>query len=387
MEDSGKKIYRSVEQTVVCIYSILNYLNGLFLFMQYPKIAVIIINWNGKHLLEECLDSVESQDYENYKVVFVDNGSADDSVKFVKESFPNIIIIELKANTGFAKANNVGIKKAFEDKEVKYIALLNNDAVVDRSWLSEMVRVVRLESQAGSIAPVIKKFYIRDEFDSVGIQMKIEGGGNNLHANEKDTGQCAEVKEVFGCTGCACLYLRDMLNDVVYENDYFDSDFFAYCEDVDLSWRARLRGWKCFTAPNAIVYHKGSETFQVYSYVKAYHSHRNRLFVMLKDYPFLYLLKGMAVFLISYLLYFKSIIKNKGYSARTKEKIGCLNMAKLVTMGWISFFSFLAIMLKKRSVIQKNKKTLWKLFFLLETLFFYYTRHYEHQPILQFSLQ
>jgi len=100
--------------------------------MKQPKIAVIIINWNGKHLLEECLSSVENQNYNNYRIIFIDNGSKDKSVKFVGEKFPDVKIISLDKNTGFAKANNIGMHKAFEDSEVEYVAILNNDAMVEK---------------------------------------------------------------------------------------------------------------------------------------------------------------------------------------------------------------------------------------------------------------
>ncbi|MEA1937284.1 MAG: glycosyltransferase family 2 protein, partial [Patescibacteria group bacterium] len=220
--------------------------------MNQPKVAVIIINWNGKYLLEECLNSVENQDYNNYKIVFVDNGSEDGSVEFVKEKFPKIEIISLDKNTGFAKGNNIGIHKAFEDSEVEYIALLNNDAMTERSWLSEMVRIIRQDDKIGSVAPKILKHWRRDEIDSIGIKIRFNGGGVNIGANEKDKKQYDNIEEVFGTTGCSCLYKRKMLEDIVMDNNnYFDNDFFAFCEDVDLAWRARLRGWKSFTSPES----------------------------------------------------------------------------------------------------------------------------------------
>jgi len=324
--------------------------------MTQPKVAVIIINWNGIRLLDECLNSIEGQDYGMFKIIFVDNGSTDGSIEFVRSEYLDVEIIALDKNTGFAKANNIGIEKALEDNEVRYVALLNNDAIADKRWLSEMVRTASFEGKAGSIAPVIKKYHIRDEFDSVGMQIRIEGGGNNEHANEKDIGQCAQVKEVFGCTGCACLYSREMLNDIAYNHEYFDSDFFAYCEDVDLSWRARLLGWKCFISPNAIVYHKGSETFQVYSYVKAYYSHRNRLYVITKNFPQKLLVIGLYRFMLNYLRSMESITSNKGYSARTREKVGTLNLLILIVKGWMDFLYHLPETLRKRRFIQRRRE-------------------------------
>jgi GT2 family glycosyltransferase len=235
------------------------------------------------------------------------------------------------------------------------LALLNNDAVVEKNWLSEMVKVIKQDNRIGSVAPKILKYYKRDEFDSMGMKIRIIGSGMNNLVNEKNDDKYDTITEVFGPSGCSCLYKRDMLEDICIFNEYFDNDFFAFCEDLDLNWRARLRGWKSFIAPKSIVYHKGSESFQVYSFSKAFHSHRNRLFVILKNYPFKYFAKGMSFFVFSYTYYFSSILSNKGYSARTKEKIGYLNTAKFIIKGWMNFFIYLPRMIKKRYYIQKRK--------------------------------
>ena len=331
----------------------MNYLN---FSMNQPKVAIIIINWNGKHLLEECLTSAENQDYDNYKIIFVDNGSKDKSIEFVEEKFPKVEIISLDKNTGFAKGNNVGIHKAFEDLKIEYIALLNNDAMTEKSWLSEMVKVIKQDNKIGSVAPKILKYWRRDEIDSIGIKIRLNGGGANIGANEKDKKQYDNVKEVFGTTGCSCLYKRKMLEDVVMSSDnYFDNDFFAFCEDVDLAWRARLRGWKSFTAPKSVVYHKGSESFQVYSFIKAFYSHRNRLFVIFKNFPLKFLIKGICKFFLNYFYSLESIFIKKGYSAKTKEKIGTINVIRVIVEGWSSFLIFLFKTFKKRNYIQKEK--------------------------------
>ena len=323
--------------------------------MNQPKIAIIIVNWNGKHLLDECLSSAENQDYDNYKIIFVDNGSKDGSVEFVKDKFPKVEIISLNKNTGFAKGNNIGIHKAFEDSEIEYVALLNNDAMTEKSWLSEMVKIIKQDEKIGSVAPKILKYFRRDEIDSIGIKIRFNGGGANIGANEKDKKQYNNIEEIFGSTGCSCLYKREMLEDTAIKDDFFDDDFFAYCEDVDLAWRAKLRGWKSFTAPKSVVYHKGSESFQVYSFIKAFYSHRNRLFVIFKNFPFRVLIKGTFYFFLNYLYSLESIFIKKGYSAKTKEKIGVINIIRVVVKGWGSFFIFLFKTFKKRNYIQKEK--------------------------------
>lgn len=130
------------------------------------KIAIIIVNWNGKRLLKTCLKAVFDQTYKNFDVYFVDNGSEDGSGKFVENKFPKTKIIKLKENTGFAKGNNVGIKKAFEDKKVEYIVCLNNDTKVDKNWLKELVKPVQQNEKIGMVAS--KAFSQMAKFKALG---------------------------------------------------------------------------------------------------------------------------------------------------------------------------------------------------------------------------
>ncbi|MEA1937282.1 MAG: glycosyltransferase family 2 protein [Patescibacteria group bacterium] len=324
--------------------------------MKQPKVAIIIINWNGKHLLEECLSSAENQDYSNYKIIFVDNGSKDKSVEFVKEKFPEIEVISLGKNTGFAKANNVGIHKAFEDPEIEYVALLNNDAMTEKSWLSEMVEVIKQDNKIGSVAPKILKYFRRDIIDSMGDMIHLDGTGISNRANEVNNEHYNKIAEVFGISGCSCLYSRKMLEDIQVDSDFFDSDFFLYLEDVDLNWRARLKGWKCFVIPNAIVYHKHSETTKLYSPLKAFYVNRNRYFVIIKNYSLFLLPKAIFYLFYRYFYSIKSIKKDSGSSARLVEKSGFSEIIKIVIKGWIDVLKYAPRMIKKRFYIQKNKK-------------------------------
>ena len=103
------------------------------------KVAIIIVNWNGKKFLPTCLSSLRGQTYKLFKVIFVDNGSTDGSVEFVRKNFPEIMIIENKRNLGFAEGNNIGIRQAFKNKNIKYIVALNNDTKLDENWLKELI--------------------------------------------------------------------------------------------------------------------------------------------------------------------------------------------------------------------------------------------------------
>ena len=123
------------------------------------KVAIIIVNWNGHKLLNDCFYAVYSQTYQNFDVYFVDNGSKDNSVSFVLENFPKTKIIKLKYNTGFAKGNNEGIKEAFKDKNINYIVCLNNDTIVEKNWLEELIKTAEGDEQIGAVS---SKAYFND---------------------------------------------------------------------------------------------------------------------------------------------------------------------------------------------------------------------------------
>src|SRR3989344_3399710 len=115
------------------------------------KASIIIVNWNGMKFLKNCLDSVYKQTYKNFQVYFVDNGSIDGSSEFVKKNYLKAKIIQLDKNYGFAKPNNIAIKESFKDKEVEYIVCLNNDTIVDKNWLKELVKTARKDKKIGAV--------------------------------------------------------------------------------------------------------------------------------------------------------------------------------------------------------------------------------------------
>lgn len=223
--------------------------------MTHPGVSIIIVNWNGKDYLDDCLFSVFKQTYPKYNVILVDNGSTDGSVEFAKGKYPYVNIIELDKNYGFAKANNIGTEEALKDENVRYIALLNNDTKVDRNWLSELVKVAESDKSVGICA---SKILIMDNpsiIDSTGYTFSFGRVVDRGHG-EKDEGQYDSKLDVVGACGASVLYKREMLA----ETGLFDEDFFAYYEDAELSWRAYRNGWKARYVPTSIVYHKGGGT-------------------------------------------------------------------------------------------------------------------------------
>ena len=199
-----------------------------------PAISIIIVNWNGRHLLTDCLGSLRTQTYRDYEAILVDNGSSDGSVEFVRTQFPEVHLIVLPENRGFAGGNNVGIAAATG----QYIALLNNDTKADPDWLSSLVNATASGSQVGMWASKILSYDAPTVIDNTGLLLYWDGLARGRGRLEVDSGQFDQQQEVLFPSGCAGLYRKSMLDEI----GSFDEEFFAYADDVDLGLRGRLAG-------------------------------------------------------------------------------------------------------------------------------------------------
>lgn len=242
------------------------------------KISVVIANWNGKQFLPRCLASLRVQTHSPHEILVVDNGSADGSVQYLRDSWPDVTIIENAWNVGFAEANNIGIRRAEGD----YIATLNNDAWADPAWLQSMVKVAHQDSRVGMVASTMLFANNPEIIASAGIDLYKNGLATDRLLGQPMSSLADEsAREVFGPSAGAALYDSAMLGQV----GLFDPKYFAYLEDVDLAWRARLHGWRCLHAPQAIVYHIYSGTGGQDSTFKNYHLARNRLWTIAANMP------------------------------------------------------------------------------------------------------
>lgn len=221
--------------------------------MPTPRIAVVIPNLNGKKMLPVCLNSLLTQTLPS-KIIVVDNGSRDGSAEFIADKYPEIILVRHQKNKGFAGGVNAGIRLAI-DKNYDYVALFNNDAEADKAWLKNLVAAAEKNPKAGIITSKILDKGKR-KLDSTGDFYTAWGLPNPRGRGEIDKGQYDNELEIFGASGGASLYRVSMLNEI----GLFDEDFFAYYEDVDISFRAQLAGWKILYEPAAICYHAISHT-------------------------------------------------------------------------------------------------------------------------------
>lgn len=259
------------------------------------KTAIITLNWNGIAYLENCINSVCLQTYTNFETYFVDNGSADNSVLFVKENYPKIKILELGRNTGFAFGMNSGIKKALEDKEVKYIVCLNNDTIVEKNWLEELIKTAESSELIGGVS---SKAYFDDRkiiqnaglsFDKVVNGSKkgsgVLGVSIGFGLTDKEVPELSKDIEIFAPGGVAPLYRRHVLEKLLRrDGEIFDEDFFAYVEDYDLGFRIRGLGYKSFLSANAHLVHLHSKTGGVASPFKSYYCERNSILTAIKNF-------------------------------------------------------------------------------------------------------
>ena len=241
-----------------------------------PVVTVVVLNWNGKNLLRECLERLKDQTYRDFSVVVVDNGSVDGSVDWLKLRFPDIHVIALDKNYGFCLANNI----ALQEIDSEYVALLNNDAMAQKDWLARLVTAMAENPSAGFAT---SKFLFYDQpniIDRAGDGYTLAGVAT-LRGRGENVSRYDRTEWIFGACGGASIYRMRMLKEI----GYFDSDFFLIHEDVDLSFRAQLRGYRCLYVHDAVVRHRASSTIKHDSPVSVYYGHRNLEWVYLKNMP------------------------------------------------------------------------------------------------------
>ena len=243
-------------------------------------------------MLQTCLAALEAQTLSDQRVIVVDNGSDDGSVAWLRERHPSVRVIENAQNRGFAAPVNQGI----EASDSPYVAVLNNDAEPSPGWLAALVQACRERRARRDVCvqdDVCRSAH-DDQFDRhhawIGSAIAWDRRGG-----ETEDGRETEPVEVFGACAGAALYRREMLQQM----GLFDEDFFAYLEDVDLAWRARRLGWRCLYVPAAHVLHRHSATGQEGSPFKSFHLGRNKVWMVVKNYPFRALWYAVPACLVS----------------------------------------------------------------------------------------
>jgi GT2 family glycosyltransferase len=250
----------------------------------FPSVAVVILNWNGKHFLEKFLPSIIASTYKNFQIIVADNASNDDSISFLKEKYPQIKILVSKLNEGFAKGYNTALKQVTAD----YYVLLNSDVAVIPTWIEPIIGLMQADKSIGACQPKILSYDRQHEFEYAGAS----GGfidtvgypfarGRVFETCEKDEGQYNNATQVFWATGAA-MFVR---SNVFHELQGFDEYFFAHQEEIDLCWRMQRAAYKIFVEPSSVVYHVGGGTLPMGHKKKVFLNFRNNLVMLAKNTP------------------------------------------------------------------------------------------------------
>lgn len=245
-----------------------------------PQVSVVILNFNGHHLLSACLSSLQRQTFKDFETILVDNGSKDGSADWVAASYPSVRLIRLSKNLGFSEGNNVGILAS----QGKFIALLNNDTEVDPEWLEHLYKHMSSDDTIAACDSKVLYFDQRDTIWCVGGDYSAAGAAFFRGQNSKSS-EYQQPSDVFIAVACAAMYRRSVMEEI----GLFDKDFFNGFEDVDWSFRARLRGYRIVNVPASCVYHKVSATTrhnnERYVEMYVYNGQRNVTAVFIKNMP------------------------------------------------------------------------------------------------------
>jgi len=313
------------------------------------KVAVLVLNYNGKHHLYECFSSLKKQIYGNYDVYLVDNGSKDGSVEYVKRVFRWVKIISFEKNFGFAKAYNEAIKRL----DVELISLLNNDTKVEENWLSSLVDAI-IEDE--KIVAVGSKMVLYDRpylINHAGAKITVLGGNIDIGFYEMDDRRLNARKSVGAvCAGSMLIRKKHFL-----KVGGFDEDFFSYCEDIDFCWRAWQQGFKIFYEPKSVVHHKLGASWKQKKAFATFLIERNRLYSMIKNFQCKRLLTAYA-FSLPYILFKISVfcIRNEIQNAVMVAKANVWILKNLKKV-----FHKRKLILRKR-IINDNKLDKFKVY-------------------------
>ena len=294
------------------------------------KVTVVVPNWNGKEYLKKCLDSLRVQDYD-FDLIVVDNGSTDGSVSMVVTEYLEADLIAFPENTGFCHACNEGMKAA----DTPYVILLNNDTEVLSGFVENLVRVIEADENIFSVSSRMLQIQDNDKIDDAGDRYTVFGW-----AYARGKGKTAELYDkpcsVFAACGGASIYRKSVLEKI----GYLDENHFAYMEDIDLGYRARIYGYENKYEPSAMVIHAGSASSgSRYNEFKTKLAAANNAYMVMKNMPLLQLLINIPFLLVGFVvkwLFFArkkmGILYIKSYFAGIKKAWG-----KEGRVHWVKF--------------------------------------------------
>ena len=260
--------------------------------MKLPKVTILVLNFNGKHLLKDCLSSLGKTIYPNVEIIVVDNGSTDGSTKYIAARFPSVKVIALENNYGFCLAYNIASKLV----KSEFLLFLNNDiTIANYDWLDHMVNVMLTSPKVGVVGAKQLFDDEKEKIENIGGSLLRWQGGKRIGFCEKDNHQYDNATlEPFYISGSAFLVKRELFINA----GGFDSEMFAYAEDLDLCWRLRLMGYKMKSCSKSVIYHKSSSSFKN-SFKSLFLSNRNFIRASIKNYSAKNLIKNLPFVILT----------------------------------------------------------------------------------------
>jgi GT2 family glycosyltransferase len=313
-----------------------------------PFLTVVIPNWNGRHLLGECLDSVLRQQDGSIEVIVVDNGSTDGSGDFLRKEYGDRIrLAQLDSNRGWAGGNNCGIGLATGE----YLLLLNNDACLEADFLPRLREGIDRHPGAGMYTPKILDYYDRGVLDNAGHVLYRDGTARGRGRLERNGGRFDRPEEVLCPSGAAGVYHREIFDRV----GLVDERYFAYGEDTELGLRARRAGYVCWYIPEAVVYHKYSASGGAYTPQKVYWVERNRIWTVVKTFPWFLALVSPVFTLSRYGMGLYGLASGKGSVGKLSERYPARELFLSVARAYADGLKGIPEMLRKRKSLRAGQ--------------------------------
>lgn len=312
------------------------------------KVSVIVANWNRRELLRACLKSLDTQTASEFEVIVVDNGSVDGSAEMVEQEFARARLIRNSENRGFCAANNQGIAAA----QGEFIALLNNDAEASPTWLQALLEALEGRPDYGMAASKILVWEDPSRIDKAGHLIYPDGQNRGRGSGEPDRGQYDGIAETLWPDGCAAMYRTRMLAEI----GGFDEDLFAYADDAELGLRARIAGWRCAYAPDAVVRHHRGATLGLRSTRRLQLIERNRVLLAAKLFPWSLLWLNPVYYIARIASGAWAAAQGRGETALYPGAVGKLAIAAALVRGDCQALRLLPRMLRKRREIERIRK-------------------------------
>lgn len=313
-------------------------------------VAYIVVCWNNKDIIDECIESIYKQTVEDKEIYIIDNASSDGSATHIRNKYPEIHLIASDANNGFARGNNILIQEGLKNKLITHFVLVNSDAILDAQWTKEVLKGIKDKRQVACAQGTTFDYYNHTIIDSQHIFVRSNFQSVQYGYTEKYDKSRAYPRRIFGVNAAAALYTRKFIESQP-KKALFDERFYMYLEDIDVAFRSVLEGWKNYYIPSARAYHMGSVSSKkrTNSY-NFYMTYRNQVALLTKNVPLHTLLRFLPRSVI-YDIRFYRHLRRQGDSDLIKQII----KGRIVGLVRIPLYLYSRFSLMRRKAIPNEQ--------------------------------